>query len=279
MRDLTEAIRLTGISEHNLKRVDVEIPLHRLVCLTGVSGSGKSTLVQDVLFPALQKAHGRPTETPGAFRSLDGAQLIEAAVLIDQTPIGRTTRSNPASYVGAFDDIRARFAQEPESKLRRYTAGTFSFNSGNGRCPACGGNGFEHVEMQFLSDVYLRCGECNGTRYRAETLQVRIEGANRKRASIAEVLQMTATEALEFFAETAAICTRLQPLVDQKDELNDTLSKLPRTFKLIGRAGSYGDFFNIYLCNASIIVDGLQPGGPVRTVKLIGQPSGRCTPQ
>jgi excinuclease ABC subunit A len=214
LRNHTEAIRLTGASEHNLKRVDVDIPLHRLVCLTGVSGSGKSTLVQDVLFPALQKAHGKPTETPGAFRSLEGAQLIEAAVLIDQTPIGRTTRSNPASYVGAFDDIRARFAQEPESKLRRYTAGTFSFNSGNGRCPACGGNGFEHVEMQFLSDVYLRCGECNGTRFRAETLQVRIEGANRKRASIADVLQMTATEALEFFADSAAICTRLQPLID-----------------------------------------------------------------
>jgi excinuclease ABC subunit A len=161
------AIRLFGAAEHNLKQLDVELPLHRLVCLTGVSGSGKSTLVQDVLYPALQKAHGKPTEAPGRFARLEGAELIEAAVLIDQTPIGRTTRSNPASYVGAFDEIRARFAAEPEAKLRRYTAGTFSFNSGNGRCPTCGGNGFEHVEMQFLSDVYLRCGECNGTRYRS----------------------------------------------------------------------------------------------------------------
>jgi excinuclease ABC subunit A len=210
----TGAIRLFGVAEHNLKQIDVEIPLHRLVCLTGVSGSGKSTLVQDVLFPALQKAHGKPTESPGAFRQLQGAELIEAAVLIDQTPIGRTTRSNPASYIGAFDEIRTRFAQEPESKLRRYTAGTFSFNSGNGRCAACGGNGFEHVEMQFLSDVYLRCGECHGTRYRAETLQVRIQGANGHRASIADVLAMTATEALAFFADREGICARLRPLID-----------------------------------------------------------------
>ncbi|HWW19702.1 MAG TPA: excinuclease ABC subunit UvrA [Steroidobacteraceae bacterium] len=207
-------LRLTGAAEHNLKQLDVDIPLHRLVCLTGVSGSGKSTLVQDVLFPALQKAHGKPSESPGAFRTLSGAELIDAAVLIDQTPIGRTTRSNPASYVGAFDEIRARFAQEPESRLRRYTAGTFSFNSGNGRCPACGGNGFEHVEMQFLSDVYLRCGECNGSRYRSETLQVRIAGANNRRAHIAQVLDMTATEALTFFSDVTAICARLQPLVD-----------------------------------------------------------------
>ena len=208
------AIRLYGAAEHNLRQVDIELPLHRLVCLTGVSGSGKSTLVQDVLYPALQKAHGKPTETPGRFDRLEGAELIEAAVLIDQTPIGRTTRSNPASYVGAFDEIRARFAAEPEARLRRYSAGTFSFNSGNGRCPTCGGNGFEHVEMQFLSDVYLRCGDCNGSRYRAETLQVRIRGADGRRSNIAEVLAMSATEALTFFADRPAVCARLQPLVD-----------------------------------------------------------------
>ena len=207
-------IALYGAAEHNLKRIDVEIPLHRLVCLTGVSGSGKSTLVQNVLYPALQKAHGKPSDTPGTFERLEGAELIDAAVMIDQTPIGRTTRSNPASYVGAFDEIRARFAAEPEARLRRYTAGTFSFNSGTGRCPACGGNGFEHIEMQFLSDVYLRCGECNGSRYRPETLQIRLTGANLKRASIAEVLDMTATEALAFFADQPAVCARLQPLVD-----------------------------------------------------------------
>jgi excinuclease ABC subunit A len=208
------AIRLIGAAEHNLKHIDVELPLHRLVCLTGVSGSGKSTLVQDVLFPALQKAHGKPTEAPGRFDRLQGAELIEAAVLIDQTPIGRTTRSNPASYVGAFDEIRTRFAAEPEAKLRKYTAGSFSFNSGNGRCPTCGGNGFEHVEMQFLSDVYLRCGDCDGSRYRSELLQIRIRGADGRRSNIAEVLAMTATEALAFFADRPAVCARLQPLVD-----------------------------------------------------------------
>ena len=210
----TQHIALFGAAEHNLKHLEVQFPLQRLVCLTGVSGSGKSTLVQDVLYPALQKAHGKPSDTPGAFTRLEGAELIEAAVMIDQTPIGRTTRSNPASYVGAFDEIRARFAAEPESKLRRYTAGTFSFNSGTGRCPACGGNGFEHIEMQFLSDVYLRCGECDGSRYRPETLQIRITGANARRANIAEVLAMTATEALAFFADAPAVCARLQPLVD-----------------------------------------------------------------
>jgi excinuclease ABC subunit A len=207
-------IALIGASEHNLKRIDVEIPLHALVCVTGVSGSGKSTLVQNVLYPALQKAHGKPSERAGAFERLEGAELIEGVVLIDQTPIGRTTRSNPASYVGAFDEIRARFAADPESKLRRYKPGTFSFNSGTGRCPACGGNGFEHIEMQFLSDVYLRCGECNGSRYRPETLQIRLTGAHGRRANIAEVLAMTATEALLFFADAPAVCARLQPLVD-----------------------------------------------------------------
>ncbi|MEP7247776.1 MAG: excinuclease ABC subunit UvrA, partial [Gammaproteobacteria bacterium] len=149
-------LELTGAREHNLKNVNVRIPLKRLVCVTGVSGSGKSTLVEDVLYPALQKYRGKPTETPGEFDSLRGAELIDDVVMVDQSQIGRTTRSNPASYVGAFDCIRELFAGEPASQERRYTAGTFSFNSGNGRCPTCGGNGFEHVEMQFLSDVYLR---------------------------------------------------------------------------------------------------------------------------
>ena len=209
-----QSIRLRGAAEHNLRDLDVDIPLHRLVCLTGVSGSGKSTLVQDVLYPALLKAHGRPIESPGKHRMLEGAELIEAAVLIDQSPIGRTTRSNPASYVGAFDEIRARFAAEPESKLRRYTAGTFSFNTGKGRCPTCGGNGFEHIEMQFLSDVYLRCGDCQGRRYRPETLQIRIAGADGRRANIAEVLDLTVSEALAFFADVPAILQRLKPLGD-----------------------------------------------------------------
>ena len=208
------ALRLLDVREHNLRGIDVEIPLGRMVCLTGVSGSGKSTLAQDVLYRALQKAHGKPGETPGAHRVLLGAELIDEAVMIDQTPIGRTTRSNPVSHVGAFDEIRKPFANSADAKLRRYTAGTFSFNSGTGRCPECSGNGFEHVEMQFLSDVYLRCGSCDGSRYRAETLEVRIVGATGQSLHIAEVLNLTVAQAVEFFAREPRVLARLQPLAD-----------------------------------------------------------------
>jgi excinuclease ABC subunit A len=208
-------LRLLGATEHNLKNIDVAIPLSRLVCITGVSGSGKSTLVQDVLHAALLKAKGRPTETPGAHRALEGAELIDDVVMVDQSPIGRTTRSNPASYVGAFDAIRGLFAAEPAAKERGYTAGTFSFNAGNGRCPTCSGSGFEHVEMQFLSDVYLRCPDCNGRRFRDEVLEVTLAGRNRKQAlSVADVLELTVTEALAFFADQAQVQAVLAPLAD-----------------------------------------------------------------
>ncbi|TSA11870.1 MAG: excinuclease ABC subunit A [Betaproteobacteria bacterium] len=208
-------LRLLGAAEHNLKHIDVEIPLSRLVCITGVSGSGKSTLVQDVLYAALSKAKGRPTETPGAHRKLEGAGLIEDVVMVNQSPIGRTTRSNPASYVGAFDAIRALFAAAPASKERGYTAGTFSFNSGNGRCPTCSGNGFEHVEMQFLSDVYLRCPDCNGRRFRDEVLEVTLARVHDKRAlSVADVLELTVAEALAFFSDHAQVQAVLTPLAD-----------------------------------------------------------------
>jgi excinuclease ABC subunit A len=208
------AIELLGVRGHNLRDIDVRIPLHRLVCLTGVSGSGKSTLVQDVLYPALRQAMGRGGEAPLAHRALRGTELIDEVVLIDQTPIGRTTRSNPVSHVGAFDEIRALFAATADAKLRRYTAGTFSFNSGTGRCPTCSGNGFEHVEMQFLSDVYLRCGDCDGKRFRAETLEVRCPGAGGRDASIAQVLEFTVTEAIAYFARSPKVLARLQPLAD-----------------------------------------------------------------
>jgi len=207
-------LELRGAAEHNLKNLDVRIPLKRLVCVTGVSGSGKSTLVEDVLYPALLKYRGRPTEAPGRFAGLAGAELIDDVVMVDQNPIGRTTRSNPASYVGAFDAIRALFAAEPAAQERKYTSGTFSFNSGNGRCPACSGNGFEHVEMQFLSDVYLRCPDCNGRRYREEVLEIRREGASGRRLSIAEVLELTVTEARAFFADAPEVAARLAPLAD-----------------------------------------------------------------
>ncbi len=202
-------IRIEGAAEHNLKSLDVAFPLHRLVCITGVSGSGKSTLVQDVLHTALRKAKGKPTETPGAHRSLTGAELVDDVVLVDQSPIGKTARSNPASYVGAFDAIRKRFADSAVAKERGYTPGTFSFNAGNGRCPACGGNGFEHVEMQFLSDVYLRCPDCNGKRFRSEVLEVKYGGR-----SIADVLELTVSEALAVFAGEGDVVAALAPLAD-----------------------------------------------------------------
>ena len=217
----TPRLLLQGAREHNLKDIDVEIPLTRLVCLTGVSGSGKSTLMQDVLLPALRKAKGKPSEVPGAFDKLLGDDWIDDIVFVDQSPIGKTTRSNPVSYIGAFDAIRKRFAASPIARERGYTAGTFSFNSGDGRCPACGGNGFERVEMQFLSDVYLRCPDCDGRRFRPEILEIAIEGRSDATAfgrkltrSIAEILEMTVHQALSFFAAEREIAVRLQPLQD-----------------------------------------------------------------
>ena len=208
-RDLRDAatLQLRGASEHNLKHVDVSIPLGALVCITGVSGSGKSTLVQDVLHPALLRAKGKPTEAPGVFLALGGHEQVADVVFVDQTPIGRTTRSNPASYVGAFDCIRKRFATNALAQERGYTPGTFSFNAGTGRCPTCGGNGFEHVEMQFLSDVYLRCPDCDGKRFRAEVLEVKVDGR-----SIADVLDLTVAQALTAFAGDHDVASALRPL-------------------------------------------------------------------
>ncbi|MGH8779369.1 excinuclease ABC subunit UvrA [Paraburkholderia sp.] len=213
--DDTPRIVLEGASEHNLRDVTVEIPLQRLVCVTGVSGSGKSTLLQDVLYPALARHFGNPTESPGAFRNLSGAEHVSDVVFVDQSPIGKTARSNPASYVGAFDEIRKLFAKAPLAQQRGYSAGMFSFNSGDGRCPTCGGSGFEHIEMQFLSDVYLRCPDCDGRRYRAEILEVKIEhGAPARALSIADILDLTVSEAVAYFAADADVLRVLQPIVD-----------------------------------------------------------------
>jgi len=220
-------LEILGAAENNLKGIDVEIPLNRLVCITGVSGSGKSTLVQDVLYRGLAKLGGKPVEAPGRHRAIRGGQQIREVVLVDQSPIGRTARSNPASYVGALDPIRRLFAAEPEAQARGYTASTFSFNAGTGRCPTCSGSGFEHVEMQFLSDVYLRCPDCDGRRYRPEVLEVRLrgsatcptrgtgstearEGIGGK--SMADVLEMTVAEALAFFADKPEVVRALEPL-------------------------------------------------------------------
>ncbi|HEY3518211.1 MAG TPA: excinuclease ABC subunit UvrA [Gammaproteobacteria bacterium] len=205
---------IRGAREHNLQNVDAAIPLNRFVCVTGVSGSGKSTLVEDVLYNGLLALLGKPKDAAGAHDAIEGFGALADIVLVDQAPIGRTTRSNPASFVGVLEPIRQLFAAEPLARERKYTAGTFSFNTGNGRCPACSGNGFEHVEMQFLSDVYLRCAECNGRRYRSEVLEVKLSLGGRDAKSIADVLEMTIAEALDYFAGLDAVRERLQPLVD-----------------------------------------------------------------
>jgi excinuclease ABC subunit A len=209
----TPRLLLEGVTANNLKNVSIEIPLGRLVCVTGVSGSGKSTLIQDVLYPGLLKIMGKPTESPGPFDRILGAEQLADVVMVDQAQIGKTARSNPASYVGAFDPIRKLFAQAPVARERGYTAGTFSFNSGDGRCPTCGGTGFEHVEMQFLSDIYIRCPDCDGKRFRPEVREVEIEHLGR-RASIDAVLDMTVSEALEFFKGLRDVQLGLAPLAD-----------------------------------------------------------------
>ncbi len=204
---------LEGAREHNLKNVSVEIPLNHLVVVTGVSGSGKSTLVQDVLYPALAKAKGKAVEAPGAHDRLLGDDWIADVAMVDQSPIGKTTRSNPASYVGAWDAIRKLFAGARLARERNYSAGMFSFNAGDGRCPTCGGNGFEHVEMQFLSDVYLRCPDCDGKRFRPEVLEVTLERGG-SALSVADVLDLTVNEALRFFEGEREVVRALAPLAD-----------------------------------------------------------------
>ncbi|MGB6113679.1 MAG: excinuclease ABC subunit UvrA [Comamonas sp.] len=209
----TPRLILEGASEHNLKHLTVEFPLQRLVTVTGVSGSGKSTLIQDILAPALMRHFGKTTEAPGAHDRLLGADHLSDAVFVDQSPIGKTARSNPVSYVGAWDAIRDILARAPLSRERGYNAAKFSFNSGDGRCPTCGGSGFEHVEMQFLSDVYLRCPDCNGQRYRPEVLEVRIARGGRF-LNVADVLDLTVSEAARLFAQDTDVVRALAPIVD-----------------------------------------------------------------
>ncbi|MFC7407638.1 excinuclease ABC subunit UvrA [Hydrogenophaga atypica] len=211
--DNTPRLILEGAREHNLQNVSVDIPLQRLVVVTGVSGSGKSTLIQDVLAPALMRHFGRATESPGAHDRLLGADLLADVVYVDQSPIGKTARSNPVSYVGAWDAIRSLFADAPVSRQRGYTPAKFSFNSGDGRCPTCGGSGFEHVEMQFLSDVYLRCPDCDGKRYRPEILEIKIERGGRF-INVADVLELTVSEAASVFHHDREVIRALQPIVD-----------------------------------------------------------------
>jgi excinuclease ABC subunit A len=204
----TKSIVITGAQAHNLKNVDVEIPLGQLVCVTGVSGSGKSTLIIDILSKALAKHFYRAKEEPGVHKAIKGLSNIDKVISIDQSPIGRTPRSNPATYTGIFNLIRDLFAALPEARMRGYDAGKFSFNvKGGGRCEACSGDGSIRIPMQFLADVFVECNECNGWRYNREALEVHYHNKH-----IADVLRMTVEEAYQFFADVEPIAEKLNVL-------------------------------------------------------------------
>jgi excinuclease ABC subunit A len=201
-------IKLRGVSEHNLKNINVEIPLGIFTCITGVSGSGKSTLLSDVLYPALANKVYGSNHAEGAYKKLDGAEYIDKVIDIDQSPIGRTPRSNPITYVEGFTAIRDLFANMPEAKMRGYKPGRFSFNVRGGRCENCDGDGTIQIEMNFLPDVYITCDVCNGKRFNRETLEIHYKGKN-----IAEVLDMTIEEAADFFAAIPQISRKMQTLL------------------------------------------------------------------
>src|ERR671910_616220 len=208
-REPTGAVELLGASEHNLKSVDVEFPLGVFTCVTGVSGSGKSTLVNEILYKALANAVSRGKHRPGRHAGLRGVEDVDKVIDIDQSPIGRTPRSNPATYTKVFDHIRQLFASTPEAKIRGYKPGRFSFNVKGGRCEACRGDGQIRIEMHFLPDVYVPCEVCKGRRYNNETLRATYKGK-----SISDVLDMTVEEACEFFAPVPAISRRMDTLRD-----------------------------------------------------------------
>jgi excinuclease ABC subunit A len=202
-------LRVLQASENNLHHIDVEIPLGLFVCITGVSGSGKSTLLLDILYKALAQRLHRAHDRPGAFGGLVGLEYIDKVICIDQSPIGRTPRSNPATYTGVFDAIRGLFAQVPEARVRGYRPGRFSFNIKGGRCEACQGHGTLKIEMHFLPDVYVRCEACQGQRFNRDTLEIRYKGKH-----IAEVLNLTVDEALAFFVNVPMVQHRLRALHD-----------------------------------------------------------------
>ena len=202
-------MKITGATENNLKNVDAAFPLGKIVAVTGVSGSGKSSLVNNVLKTALAKELTRTKEKPGKFKTISGFEGLEKIIDIDQSPIGRTPRSNPATYTSVFDDMRDLFASTNEAKIRGYKKGRFSFNVKGGRCEACRGDGILKIEMHFLPDVYVPCEVCHGTRYNSETLEVQYKGKN-----IAQVLDMTIEEALTYFEAIPKIRRKLQTIVD-----------------------------------------------------------------
>ena len=195
--------------EHNLKNIDVKIPLGKFVCVTGVSGSGKSSLVNDILARALYKKFYNSKEEPGKHEKILGTEFLDKVVLVDQSPIGRTPRSNPATYTGAFSYIRELFAKTKEARIRGYKPGRFSFNVKGGRCEACEGQGVKKIEMYFLPDIYVICDECKGKRYNKETLEIEYKGKN-----ISQVLDMTVEEALRFFKNIPGLRNKLETLYE-----------------------------------------------------------------
>jgi excinuclease ABC subunit A len=206
-RGTPQRIRLYGGREHNLKDVDVEVPLNTLTVVTGVSGSGKSTLVHDVLYAAIKRAKGDWDRKVGAHRRLEGHEFVSDVILVDQAPIGRTPRSNPVTYLKAFDPIRELFASTKDAKSRGLTASHFSFNVPGGRCEACQGEGEVRVEMQFLADVFVPCDQCDGRRFKPQVLEVRYKGR-----SITQILDLTVREALTFFTNSPKVLRRLHVL-------------------------------------------------------------------
>jgi len=204
-----KGLRLLGAREHNLKNLTVDFPLGLFIAVTGVSGSGKSSLVTDILYQALARHFYGAKLIPGDHDRIEGLELVDKVIDIDQSPIGRTPRSNPATYTGLFGPIRDIFAELPEAKMRGYGPGRFSFNVKGGRCEACQGDGLVKIEMHFLPDVYVPCDVCRGRRYNRETLEVRFKGKN-----IADVLDLTVAEAMEYFANQPRVHAKLETLND-----------------------------------------------------------------
>ena len=202
-------LRLKGATGHNLKNVTVDFPLGKLICITGVSGSGKSSLINETLHPILSKSFYRSFKDPLPYQSIEGMENLNKVIEVDQAPLGRTPRSNPATYTGVFSDIRNLFAQTPEAKIRGYQPGRFSFNVKGGRCETCKGAGLQVIEMNFLPDVYVHCKECNGKRYNRETLEVKYKGK-----SISDVLDLSINQAVDFFSQIPSIKDKLQVLKD-----------------------------------------------------------------
>jgi len=202
-------LEIKGAEQNNLKNVDVKIPLSCLICITGVSGSGKSTLINDILYKALAKYFWNSTDKPGRYKTIEGIHLIDKVIAIDQSPIGRTPRSNPATYTGVFTIIRDLFSQVPEARARGYKPGRFSFNVKGGRCETCQGDGVIKVEMHFLPDIHVVCEVCLGKRFNRETLEVLYKGK-----TIANVLEMTIEEANNFFQNIPSIKSKLQTIAD-----------------------------------------------------------------